>query len=330
MQCNVISVGPNHATLTCYLQDPSTAMPNTEIRPAALIFPGGGYQYCSDREAEPVALAYLAEGYNAFVLRYTVGTSCPLDKALQDAQAALRHLRENAALYRIAPDKIVAIGFSAGGHLAAALGTQSEEKPNALVLGYAVTLGATWAPMGRLHEPDLGALVTDATPPAFLFATQGDSLVPVKNSLVFAEALSEHDIPFAMHIFPTGEHGLSLARACTSAGDTARVNFMAAQWLPMSLAFLADLWGELGVIPPKPEMVAQMQGGQVSLDLPFKRLLKIPAAKEVLQRRLPEVLQILQQNPLLKGASLRQLDGFMPDAFPEELLRSIDAELARL
>ena len=68
MQCNVISVGPNHATLTCYLQDPSTAMPNTEIRPAALIFPGGGYQYCSDREAEPVALAYLAEGYNAFVL----------------------------------------------------------------------------------------------------------------------------------------------------------------------------------------------------------------------------------------------------------------------
>lgn len=175
MQCNVISVGPNHATLTCYLQDPSTAMPNTEIRPAALIFPGGGYQYCSDREAEPVALAYLAEGYNAFVLRYTVGTSCPLDKALQDAQAALRHLRENAALYRIAPDKIVAIGFSAGGHLAAALGTQSEEKPNALVLGYAVTLGATWAPMGRLHEPDLGALVTDATPPAFLFATQGDS-----------------------------------------------------------------------------------------------------------------------------------------------------------
>ena len=89
MQCNVISVGPNHATLTCYLQDPSTAMPNTEIRPAALIFPGGGYQYCSDREAEPVALAYLAEGYNAFVLRYTVGTSCPLDKALQDAQAAI-------------------------------------------------------------------------------------------------------------------------------------------------------------------------------------------------------------------------------------------------
>lgn len=330
MQCTVIPVGPNHATLTCYLQEPSTAMPNTEVRPAALIFPGGGYQYCSDREGEPVALAYLAEGYNAFVLRYTVGTNCPLDQSLQDAQAALHHLRQNAAPYRIDPEKIVAIGFSAGGHLAAALGTQSPEKPNALVLGYAVTLGATWAPMGRPNEPDLGDFVTDATPPTFLFATQGDSLVPVKNSLVFAEALSQHDIPFAMHIFPTGEHGLSLARACTSAGDTARVNFMAAQWLPMSLSFLADLWGELGVVPPKPEMVAQMGGGQISLALPFKRLLKIPAAREILQRRLPEVLGILQQNPLLQGASLRQLVGFMPDAFPQALLQSIDAELAQL
>ena len=109
------------------------------------------------------------------------------------------------------------------------------------------------------------------------------------------------------------------------------MNFMAAQWLPMSLAFLADLWGELGVIPPKPEMVAQMQGGQVSLDLPFKRLLKIPAAKEVLQRPpAGSAFIFCSRIPLLKGASLRQLVGFMPDAFPEELLRSIDAELARL
>ena len=92
MQCHLCGTEPRNLTLLP-VQDPSTAMPNTEIRPAALIFPGGGYQYCSDREAEPVALAYLAEGYNAFVLRYTVGTSCPLDKALQDAQAALRHLR---------------------------------------------------------------------------------------------------------------------------------------------------------------------------------------------------------------------------------------------
>ena len=60
MDCMNVQLGPNQARLTCYLQDQSDAMPNTNIRPAALIFPGGGYQYCSDREAEPVALAYLA------------------------------------------------------------------------------------------------------------------------------------------------------------------------------------------------------------------------------------------------------------------------------
>lgn len=330
MECLNVQLAPNNARLTCYLQDQSAAMPNADIRPAALILPGGGYQYCSDREAEPVALAYMAEGFNAFVLRYTTGMNCPLDKSLQDARAALAYLRQNAASLRIDPHKIAAIGFSAGGHLAAALGTQSEEKPDAMVLGYAVTLGATWAPMGRTSEPDLGDLVTDATPPAFIFATQGDTLVPVKNSLVFANALADHDIPFALHVFPTGEHGLSLARPCTCGGDQTRVNEEAAAWLPMSVAFLQDIWGALGVISPRGELRSQMGGGKVGLDVPFKRLLKHPSAAEVLQRRLPEVVGILQQNPLLKGASLRQLAGFMPDAYPEELLRSIDDELSKL
>ncbi len=330
MECMNVQLSPNNARLTCYLQDKSKAMPNTDVRPAALIFPGGGYQYCSDREAEPVALAYMAEGFNAFVLRYTTGMDCPLDKSLQDAQAALAYLRQNAADLRIDPHKIAAIGFSAGGHLAAALGTQSESKPDAMVLGYAVTLGATWAPMGRPDEPDLGTLVSDSTPPAFIFATQGDSLVPVKNSLVFADALADHDIPFCLHVFQTGEHGLSLARPCTSNGDQTKVNAEVAHWLPMSIQFLQDIWGALDVVLPRPELRAQMGGGKAGLDVPFKRLLKNPGACEILQRRLPEVMGILQQNPLLKGASLRQLAGFMPEAYPEELIRSIDEELSNI
>ena len=329
MQCTVLKLPPNQATLTCYVQDGSAALSNAEIRPAALIFPGGGYQYCSDREAEPVALAYLAQGYNAFVLRYTTGQDCPLDRSLQDAQAALRYLRANAAELHINPHKIAAIGFSAGGHLAAALGTQSEEKPDAMVLGYAVTLGSTWALDGRAQEPDLGDLVTDSTPPAFIFATQGDTLVPVKNSLVFADALADHDIPFALHIFPTGGHGLSLARASTCGGDPGRINDEAARWLPMSVRFLQKVWGELGMVAPDAELSAQLGQGCPGLDMPFKRLLKNPAAAKVLQRRLPEVMGILQQNPLLAGASLRELAGFAPDAYPESVLRSIDEELAR-
>ena len=169
---------PNQAVLTCYLQDQSPKMPNAAIRPAMLVVPGGGYQYCSDREGEPVALAYMAQGFNAFVLRYTADATTPIDKALQDGAAAMDYLRANAAELEIDPQQIAAVGFSAGGHLVASLGTllPKAQRPNALVLGYAATLGAMWTVVGR-QEPDLHALVDDDTPPTFLFATQGDALV---------------------------------------------------------------------------------------------------------------------------------------------------------
>lgn len=140
------------------------------------------------------------------------------------------------------------LAFLPVGHLVASLGTllPKAQRPNALVLGYAATLGAMWTVAGR-QEPDLHALVDDDTPPTFLFATQGDALVPVKNSLVFADALADHGIPFALHLFPTGAHGISLATACTSGPEASRVNPATAQWLPMSVDFLQKLWGCLGV-----------------------------------------------------------------------------------
>ena len=69
--------------LTAYIHDRSREMPNTDIRPAVLVFPGGGYMFCSDREADPVALAYLAEGYNTFILRYSVGIGIPAASAFK-------------------------------------------------------------------------------------------------------------------------------------------------------------------------------------------------------------------------------------------------------
>ena len=259
MKIITVTLAPNQAVLTCYLQDQSPKMPNAAIRPAMLVVPGGGYQYCSDREGEPVALAYMAQGFNAFVLRYTADATTPIDKALQDGAAAMDYLRANAAELEIDPQQIAAVGFSAGGHLVASLGTllPKAQRPNALVLGYAATLGAMWTVAGR-QEPDLHALVDDDTPPTFLFATQGDALVPVKNSLVFADALADHSIPFALHLFPTGAHGISLATACTSGPEASRVNPATAQWLPMSVDFLQKLWGCLGVTAPDPELAAQL------------------------------------------------------------------------
>ena len=144
MKIITVTLAPNQAVLTCYLQDQSPKMPNAAIRPAMLVVPGGGYQYCSDREGEPVALAYMAQGFNAFVLRYTADATTPIDKALQDGTAAMDYLRANAAELEIDPQQIAAVGFSAGGHLVASLGTllPKAQRPNALVLGYAATLGA--------------------------------------------------------------------------------------------------------------------------------------------------------------------------------------------
>ena len=116
MKIITVTLAPNQAVLTCYLQDQSPKMPNAAIRPAMLVVPGGGYQYCSDREGEPVALAYMAQGFNAFVLRYTADATTPIDKALQDGAAAMDYLRANAAELEIDPQQIAAVGFSAGGH----------------------------------------------------------------------------------------------------------------------------------------------------------------------------------------------------------------------
>ena len=331
MKITTVTLAPNQATLTCYIQDHSPKMPNAAVRPAMLVVPGGGYQYCSDREAEPIALAYLAQGFNSFVLRYTVDSSTPIDKALQDGTAAMDYLRANASALAIDPQKIAAVGFSAGGHLVASLGTKlpKEQRPNALVLGYAATLGDMWLITGK-KEPDLHTLVDDNTPPAFLFATQGDALVPVKNSLVFANALAEHGIPFAMHIFPTGAHGLSLATSCTSGNDPAMLNPTAAQWLPMSIDFLHKLWGSLDIISPDPELAAQSSASPLSLSVPVRRLMKNPQANALLQSALGDMWQAVTSNPLSQGLCLREVAHFLQDALPGDALDQLDAQLAQI
>ena len=241
------------------------------------------------------------------------------------------YLRANAAELEIDPQQIAAVGFSAGGHLVASLGTllPKAQRPNALVLGYAATLGAMWTVVGR-QEPDLHALVDDDTPPTFLFATQGDALVPVKNSLVFADALADHSIPFALHIFPTGAHGISLATACTSGPEASRVNPATAQWLPMSVDFLQKLWGCLGVTAPDAELAAQLAAGPLSLNMPVRRLMKNPQASALLQAVLGDMWQAIVSNPLSQGISLREISGFLQAALPESALNQLDAQLAQI
>lgn len=206
-----------------------------KLRPAALIVPGGGYQMVSAREGEPVAMRFIAEGYGAFVLDYTVKTAYPVP--LIEAGMAMAYIRENAEKFGIDPAQIVATGFSAGGHLAGMLATLFSDgalkealrekaefvRPDAVILSYPVittkeefTHGDTAQTISGENAELRAALsletrVTKESSPAFIWHTMEDDAVPVSNSLMMAQAYLKCGVPFELHIFEKGWHGVSVA-----------------------------------------------------------------------------------------------------------------------
>ncbi len=210
MQSFVLNLTNKDVTLTAYIPDISPELPALDKRKAVLVIPGGGYRFCSDREAEPIAFRFLGRGFAAFVLRYSLGKNSRFPQPLDDAVEALRLIRKNAEQWHIHPEKIAAIGFSAGGHLTAALSTMGEERPNAQILGYPCILEKMSEILAE-PIPGINNKVDDKTPPAFIFASSEDDCVPIINSLEYAKALNSKNIPFEMHIFSKGWHGFSLA-----------------------------------------------------------------------------------------------------------------------
>lgn len=317
------------ATLTAYIQDRSEELSNATVRPAVLVLPGGGYAFCSDREAEPVALAYLAEGFNAFVLRYAVGPDAPWEQSYADGRAGLSWVRGHAAELDIDPTKVAAVGFSAGGHLATSLGTAPDDRPNALVLGYPVTLAEFGPVMGK-ETPDTPSAVTKDTPPTFLFSTYADALVPIRNSLAFLAALAEHEVPFESHIYVLGSHGLSLAKPLTANGEGGMTDEVVAQWLPDSVRFLHRVFGDFAVDGPAATFQALAARRQPGLDMPLKDLLVDERAVAVLDARLPGVAVGLRQNPIAMGFSLREVVRHAPDIADPATLAALESDLLAL
>lgn len=231
---------------------------------AVLICPGGGYDYCSKREAEPVALRFLSYGIDAFVLEYSCKTPFPTN--LLEAAAAMAFIRKNADEWNIDRNRIFICGFSAGGHLAASLsvhwnkpfvkdvlGLTDEHKPDGSILGYPVITTGELTHQGSIDNliadnptEERTLLVTldrqvDAdTPPAFIWHCADDGCVPVENSLWYAGALSRNKIPFVLHVFKDGGHGLSLADETTAAYD-GHINPEAAQWFMMAVDWIKRL-----------------------------------------------------------------------------------------
>ena len=207
---------------------------------AVVVCPGGGYRgLAMDHEGDQVAKWLNSIGVSAFVLKYRLGPKYHHPVELGDAQRAIRTVRAKAAEYRVAPDRIGIMGFSAGGHLASTAGTHFDAgdasaadsidragcRPDFLVLGYPVISFTTpYTHKGSLenllgNHPDPKLVeslsnelqVTAQTPPTFLFHTTADTTVPVENSVLFYLALRKAGVPAEMHIYERGPHGVGLA-----------------------------------------------------------------------------------------------------------------------
>lgn len=246
-------------TLTAYCRE-RTGDLLEKLRPAMLVIPGGGYEYCSDREREPVALEFLHAGFSAFVLEYTVNAAYPIP--LIEAAMAMCYIRENASKYSADPSRVGALGFSAGGHLAGMLATlfrdgcvkeilgEKPVRPDVLLLAYPVISGGEYGHQGtmdRISGGDGGlkkrlsleTRVTKDCPPVFLWLSAEDDCVPPENSFLFAAACRKAGVPFELHLFEKGWHGTSVSNLETEGSEerVQKITHLSA-WIPLALAWL--------------------------------------------------------------------------------------------
>ena len=232
-----------NVSLTAYLQGVEGEFGNIPKRPGILVLPGGGYQMCSDREADPVAFPYLKAGYQVFVLRYSVKKDALWPQPLEDYDAAMDLIRSRAQEWKLYPDKIAVIGFSAGGHLAGAAATMAKNRPAAAILGYAV-LNEDVKGCNK-SAPSVVDAVDDDTCPCFLFASRTDNLVPIANTIEFMQALDRHDISFESHVYAYGPHGFSTCDSSVQDKDTSMCDRIP-DWVADSIGWLKDVLGDFG------------------------------------------------------------------------------------
>ena len=199
---------------------------------AVVVLPGGAYCFKADHEGRAVAEMINEAGVAAYVLDYRV-RPCHYLAPLSDAKRAIRLVRS------MGYEKVAILGFSAGGHLCCAAATlydagdpaaedpveRLSSRPDGFIPCYAVASFTAFRHQGSVdallgeRNTDYALLrrfsaelnVTGDTPPAFLWHTSVDESVPVENSLNLAAALSHVGVPFELHVFPEGHHGLGLA-----------------------------------------------------------------------------------------------------------------------
>ena len=271
-----LSLGDEYpeASLTAYVCDQQ--MPCAP-RPAIVICPGGGYSSLSPREGEPIIRRFLSEGFNAYLLEYSVGEKAGNYAPLIEAARAIKLIRQRASEDNTDSKKVFIMGFSAGGHLAASAGTlwnipvvrdavgvtdgeckEGINRPDGMVLCYPVITGYKYTHEGsvltfngRARSEGFDTLtdeerkrfslelhVDSTTSPAFIFHTVEDKVAKIQNSLIFMSALSEAQVPYEAHIFPEGPHGLALCNQDTMVGNPKMLNPYAECWAELAAKWM--------------------------------------------------------------------------------------------
>ena len=237
--------------------------------PAMIVLPGGAWTHLSENESEAVALTYVREGFASFVLNYSVGDYSAFPNPLIEVAWAIATIRQNAQKWHIDPNKIALVGFSAGASLAAISATQwidpiisetlgipkENYKANAAILAYGCYDLATIfdnqeddlvipkpgkITADRTPQVDVVNYVTKDTAPIFIYHCRYDEYVPVKNTWLLAEKLEENKLPFEMHIFQSGHHGMSVNNELTVGKEP--IDPSVTQWVNLSIQWLKELF----------------------------------------------------------------------------------------
>ncbi|AKP67047.1 alpha/beta hydrolase [Companilactobacillus ginsenosidimutans] len=266
-QKKTLNYQDNNFDLDTYFLDPISDFDQEIKDPLAIIIPGGAFKFHSDREAQPIAMNFAAAGVHSVVFHYQLlkDDKSVFPLALQELATTLNWIKTQASSHQIDLDKILLVGFSAGGNIIANFNSLMTNKdtqrkifpddievmPYANIMGYSVvdmTIG--WPPTmddvkkispdDKFWKPEES--LTESGRPTFMWQTITDQTVPVKNSLLYANKMEELNIPFELHLFSSGPHGMSLATyQVQKPGGDHYLNHQASKWWELCLNWLKQI-----------------------------------------------------------------------------------------
>ncbi len=320
--------------MKCYIQECGGEFTNLKSRPAMIVLPGGAYAMCSEKEADSVALSYAKHGFQTFILYYSLaGVGMKWPDPLNDYDNAVEYIKEHAEELGVDTERICCVGFSAGGHLASMAATSAKHKPQAAVLVYPGLKCMSYV-------PNACEFVNEDTSPCFIVGTRDDMISP-KETLEFADKLTDFDIRYEYHIYSFGPHGCSTGAHFVVPVET-HITERFSHWVEDSIGFIKELIGDFGVNGmTEPKTTRYINGNhenKYSIDCTFNYLVKNEATLFAVEPLLAAVRAMFPPKEgeesngdvlgILGNMTAREL--YRTIKYPEEAIIALDEKLKEI